>query len=346
MSGGLVPSIDFTPLSRLGDTLAKGMRERERRDALTSLGVSPGDPNFLPKLGQTLVGLGDIDGALTVSRLQEAAQDRNYQRSTDARDFAFRQQESARSQSNADRTFDISRQDLDFNRNRQAGLDRLTAMYRGDENRREEEKLALDRQKVAQAQSQAAAKAAEVKALPAELGARVALAQSFLDGVPELRRKVEAGGVTGIWDRAMAETGRGDQGEILRRIRSGSEAIIRNLTGAGMNQEEARARVSQYEPARTDSADTVVNKLDMLTEQLQRIEAEAYRGRGIPANRRGKNPYFEAETAPAAQAGAPSAPEAPANPRMVARDQIPEGRRFRAEDGRIYRRVNGQDVPE
>jgi len=83
----------------------------------------------------------------------------------------------------------------------------------------------------------------------------------------------------------------------------------------------------------------------MLTEQLQRIEAEAYRGRGIPANRRGKNPFFEPERAPATQAGAAPAAAPSSNPRLVPLDQIKENQRFRR-DGRIYRRVNGQDVPE
>ena len=374
MSGGLVPSIDFTPLSRLGQTLATGLRENERRNALQGLGVSPGDPNFLPKLGQTLVGLGDIDGALTVSRLQEASQDRTYQRGRDARQDAFQE-----------RTFSVGRQDVAENRARQDRLDarstdqeKLRNYYLDQGDKRAQEQLELQRQQAARKavpnnfevdpdnpngvrpvvggpedpayvarrkQAEASAKTAEEKALPAELGARVALSQSFLDAVPELRAKVKAGGVTGIWDRSMAEAGRGEQGEILRRIRSGSEAIVRNLTGAGMNQSEAEARVKQYEPGRLDSADTVVNKLDMLTEQLQRIEAEAYRGRGIPANRRGKNPFFEPERAPATQAGAAPAAAPSSNPRLVPLDQIKENQRFRR-DGRIYRRVNGQDVPE
>lgn len=367
MSGGLgIPQIDFSPLARLGETAAKGIRQNERRNALAALGVSPGDPNFLPKLGQTLVGLGDIEGALTVSRLQEASQDRAYQRTRDARDFAFREMESARQQGNADRAFTAGREDRNLERDRQASVDRLTNYYRDRADVRSDETLALQRQaatrrevpagfeanpdspggfrpigggpqdpKYLAERKAAEASAAGEKALPAELGARVALAQSFLDGVPTLREQVKSGGVTGIWDATVARSGYGDQGEILRRIRSGSEAIIRNLTGAGMNQEEARARVAQYEPAVGDNAETVTRKLDMLTEQLQRIEAEAYRGRGIPANRRGKNPYFE-EPAGSAQAS---------NPRMVPLDQVPENARFRR-DGKTYRRVNGQDVPE
>lgn len=133
------------------------------------------------------------------------------------------------------------------------------------------------------------------KALPAELGARVAISQQFLEDFPKLRDAAMAGKVTGLIDGTIANFGRGEQGETLRRIKVGSEAIVRNLTGAGMNLAEANDRVKQYEPTRTDDAETVVRKLDMMNEMVQRIEAEAYRGRGVPENRKGKNPYFAGE---------------------------------------------------
>lgn len=150
------------------------------------------------------------------------------------------------------------------------------------------------------------------KSLPAELGARVALSQSFLDEADDLRKKVAAGTVTGLWDAATAASGRGEQGEVLRKIKSGSEAIVRNLTGAGMNESEARARVTQYEPSWRDDAATVLSKFDMLRDQLFRIEAEAYRGRGVPENRKGKNPYFEGAAPRQAPQGAPATAPQPA----------------------------------
>jgi hypothetical protein len=52
-----------------------------------------------------LTRAGDVEGAARISQLAGQIEDRKFRQSTDARDFAYRQQESQRSQANADRAF-------------------------------------------------------------------------------------------------------------------------------------------------------------------------------------------------------------------------------------------------
>jgi hypothetical protein len=130
------------------------------------------------------------------------------------------------------------------------------------------------------------AKKPDEKALPAELGARVAMAGKFLDEYPLIREKVEKGGITGPVDAALGQLNMGSQGEIMRKMKSGTDALLRNLTGAGMPDAEARKYVSRYEPQINDNAKTVLSKMDQLQDELRRVEDEAYRGRGgLPKNK-------------------------------------------------------------
>lgn len=355
------PIADFSGLANLGQQFDAGFNqsrklalENERRQTLANLGQQGlNDPQAL---GIALLKTGDLGGALTAAQLAQTQSDRQFQRQTNQRDFDFRQQEATRAQTNADRTFGLQK-DIATRREQPPSGWRFSA----DGTKWEPIPGGPQDPTTIKTEAEARKTADSGKPLPAELGARVALGQQFLDDYPELRKQVAAGGVTGLWDRSQAAAGRGPQGEALRRIKLGSEAIIRNLTGAGMNKEEAEERVRQYEPAWTDDAETVTKKLDMLNEALQRIEAEAYRGRGIPENRKGKNPFFDA-TPPAAaaapaQAGAApvAAPAATGAAAPSAGQQagryvdtfadIPEGKRFKVGD-RVFRKVNGRPVPE
>lgn len=132
------------------------------------------------------------------------------------------------------------------------------------------------------------AKNTRLSAMPAELASRIGLAKDFSRQYPGLRAKIEAGafgepdltaGADNIAKRRDMGLRRGVQGEILREIKGGSEAVTRMLTGAGMNLAEAENEVRQYLPELTDTSATIISKLDMLHRRLEGMVTEASAGR-------------------------------------------------------------------
>jgi hypothetical protein len=96
--------VDFyNMLSGLGNTLAKQRKEAARQQAFADINNPDGTVDF-QKAIMGLTKAGDVEGAARISQLAGAMEDRKFRQSTDARDFAFRQQEAQRAQSNADRT--------------------------------------------------------------------------------------------------------------------------------------------------------------------------------------------------------------------------------------------------
>lgn len=127
--------------------------------------------------------------------------------------------------------------------------------------------------------------------VPAEVAARLGLAKSFIgqlsdytdvEGNPQkgLRARIKAGDATGIFDGPMAEANVGEAGSIRRKVSSGAEALLRNLTGAGMNIDEAKKYVARYEPQWNDSATTLVDKINQLERELRAIDDTVSKGRG------------------------------------------------------------------
>lgn len=132
------------------------------------------------------------------------------------------------------------------------------------------------------------AKNSRLSAMPAELAARIGLAKDFSRQYPGLRAQIEAGelgepditaGAENLGKRRDMVMRRGKQGEILREIKGGSEALTRMLTGAGMNLGEAVNEVKQYLPEATDTSATIISKLDMLHRRLESMVTEASAGR-------------------------------------------------------------------
>lgn len=120
--------------------------------------------------------------------------------------------------------------------------------------------------------------------MPAELAARVGMADSFLQQAPAIKQELEAGAATGIWDRAQAgNIGSSAQAEVLRKMKSGTDALQRMLTGAGMPVAEAAEYAGRYLPTYTDNAASAAQKLDQLVMELQTIKEMAMRGRGETA---------------------------------------------------------------
>lgn len=116
--------------------------------------------------------------------------------------------------------------------------------------------------------------------IPGELAARVGMADSFLGQLPDIKQKVATGQVTGPWDRSMAVMGHGEQASVYRQIESGVDALMRLLTGAGMNQTEAAAYARRYLPTYADDTAAMGQKLDQLAQELTAAKNMAMRGRG------------------------------------------------------------------
>lgn len=116
--------------------------------------------------------------------------------------------------------------------------------------------------------------------IPGELAARLGMAKSFLERAPALRQRLANGDATGPWDQRMARNGIGETGQVYQELQSGVDVLMRLLTGAGMNQTEAEAYAKRYLPGTMDTAETAVQKLDRLTEELRASASEAGKGRG------------------------------------------------------------------
>lgn len=114
----------------------------------------------------------------------------------------------------------------------------------------------------------------------AEVAGRLGLARSFLGQLPEIKRRVAEGGITGPIDAGQAYLGMGGPGEIRRQMDSGAEALLRMLTGAGMNKEEAAQYVRRYQFSPTDKAETVLSKLNQLERELNSVGETVGKGRG------------------------------------------------------------------
>jgi hypothetical protein len=132
------------------------------------------------------------------------------------------------------------------------------------------------------------AKNARLSPMPAELAARIGLAKDFGRQYPNLVKEIEGGifgepeltaGAENLGKRRDMMLRRGKQGEILREIKGGSEALTRMLTGAGMNMAEATNEVQQYLPEATDTSATILQKMSMLQRRLDSMVTEASAGR-------------------------------------------------------------------
>lgn len=113
-----------------------------------------------------------------------------------------------------------------------------------------------------------------------ELAARIGMADSFLGQAPALRDRLTSGDMTGPIDSLAAQFGYGHRGETYRQLQSGTDALMRLLTGAGMNETEARAYAERYLPTMKDSPESAAGKLDQLIRELEATKGVAMRGRG------------------------------------------------------------------
>src|SRR5688572_32165530 len=112
--------------------------------------------------------------------------------------------------------------------------------------------------------------------IPAEVAARIGLGRAFMKDVPSLRKEIGAFTAT---DRADLVLNRGKAADVWRRIESGREALVRQLTGAGMSQSEAENQTKRYQLSSTDKNETMLRKLEMLERDLKAVEEGAISGK-------------------------------------------------------------------
>lgn len=180
--------------------------------------------------------------------------------------------------------------------------------------------------------------AAGAAQLPAEMGARIGLGRQFLSELPGIRERVrrfDAG------DFANLALGRGEAGEIWRRIETGRDALVRNLTGAGMGVQEAQNQAARYQISAADIAtggvETMLSKLEGLERDLRATEQGAIGARtGDLATAPPAPPVpLPGTTAPPSATPEPASPPV-ALPRVSTIEEalaLPPGTRFVDPDG-------------
>lgn len=116
--------------------------------------------------------------------------------------------------------------------------------------------------------------------IPAELSARLGLANKFLKEAPTLRSQISKGSATGGVDYAIGAFGLGESGKIQRRVADGADALQRMLTGAGMPASEAKDYSNRFRITAKDTSATATDKLDNLETVLKSQMEMAMRGHG------------------------------------------------------------------
>jgi len=103
--------------------------------------------------------------------------------------------------------------------------------------------------------------------VPAEVGARIGLAEGFLKRFDQIKKRLPE--LDSIQGRGQILFNTGIGAEVKRYIESGAEALIRSLTGAGKSQEEARSYASRYLPHPLDTDFDLNSKLEGLKYDLE-----------------------------------------------------------------------------
>lgn len=282
---------DITPtLSSLANMINQG----QQRQTLAAIGKGLADGTITyDQAAGSMLAAGNQQGALALAQLGMNKANTAYNHQRDAIGDQWRQLESARQQGNTERTIGlqeraINRRELPagFEHSPYGGLQPIPGGPADPNYKRgvADNPHAPPGYKWADPNNQDAGLVAipggPGEKIPAEVAARLGLAKSFLGQLPDIRKRVEAGEVTGLVDGIRGVTNVGGPGEIRRQISSGADALLRNLTGAGMSVDEAKRYVARYEPQWNDSSKTVVSKLDQLERELRSVTDVVSKGRG------------------------------------------------------------------
>jgi hypothetical protein len=324
------PNIDIAgSIGGLGDALQQGMEfgqkrrvDKATRAALASgLTMGPdGLPDYMTAAGNILQGGGDTDTALTLARLAEAQNERQWQHNQpnwvdvggdlyDTNSPAFRQatgrqdtqpqQEPVAPSAGDQSDYPPPEQTPTPDQTAQAGEPQ--PVVRGKEKPKPRRLFKMPGGQVVDEDTgeiiaEPPPQKPKSQQLPAEVGARIALGDQFLHelnvaglgGTPEkptpaLRERIKTvfGGdvTTQAQRRAQLAAGIGEATEIWRRVETGKEALVRQLTGAGMAQSEAEQQASRYSIGPTDSVEKMLHKMDGLQADLEAVKKGAIAAR-------------------------------------------------------------------
>ena len=124
-----------------------------------------------------------------------------------------------------------------------------------------------------------------VNNLPAEVGARIGLGEGFLKEFDDIKSRAKKFyGAKSPYDqvkrRGQVFFNTGEGGKLWADVESGKEALVRQLTGAGMAQQEAENQVSRYAISPWDTEYDALQKLERLRRDLGNTAIGAYKGRG------------------------------------------------------------------
>jgi hypothetical protein len=320
-----VPSVFEALLA--GDKGYDSGKQWQQDRAMRAAGPDIASGNYQGALAK-LLGSGNLQGGLAVAGLNN-----------NQRDYQFRKDEADRSQRNADTGFDLQRRRIDkddlptgFRKTATGGLEPIPGGPADPTYKR----AVGDRQNAPSGYlyNDPANPSAGVKPIPggpaekvdAEVAARIGLGRSFLGQLPEILKSVDSGEATGPVDFATGKLGWGRSGEVHRQIASGAEALLRNLTGAGMSQSEANDYVNRYRPSLKDDAATLKSKLTQLERELNHVMETVGRGRGGGLQ-------------PTATAAAPPAAAPAVQPVKISTPQehaaLPKGASYIAPDGSL-----------
>jgi hypothetical protein len=131
-----------------------------------------------------------------------------------------------------------------------------------------------------------------------EQAGKLAVAEQFLANAPKIREAIKSGDQTGLWDRTKAVNKWGEQGHIENLMEAGQDALIHMMTGAGMNESEAKRKVGRYAPTVFDTPTSLLAKHDQLVSELEHWRELAYRGRGQKGPLPSASPAYGVDTAP------------------------------------------------
>ena len=116
-----------------------------------------------------------------------------------------------------------------------------------------------------------------------ELASRIGLGNEYLgDGLPRIRKLLEDGVLGSAKDRAMYWAGIGKPGEIKEIMAAGQDALLRNLTGAGMGEAEAARYAQRYDfRPHIDSISDLKRRMTALAKHLKVTRDAVLAGRKI-----------------------------------------------------------------
>jgi hypothetical protein len=182
----------------------------------------------------------------------------------------------------------------------------------------------------------------------AEMAARLGIASKFQlsledrkdeqgNVLPGVRSRIKAGELNRDWQTAlMANYYKGGPGEIRQLIDDGAEALIRMLTGAGMNLQEAADYGNRFRFRLIDNQRESLTKVNNLDDVLKSVTQAVRTGKAGPDELRNIVAPRASEFAPerATQPGAPQQQQAPVRVRSLEEArQLPPGTRIILPDG-------------